>query len=148
MAELTIWKTEEMNRLRRDLGRMIARVWDDYCMPHTPPFTGGIDSIELFDRGGALLLRAHVPGIDPANLAIRLSEDRLTLRGASRQGRAGGTEQARRVASRFEAFTRRLRLPCRVVPEEASATYREGILEIVLPKRKAEPPREIEIRIA
>jgi HSP20 family protein len=145
MAELTIWKAEEMNRLRRDLGRMIARVWDDFCMPHTPPLSGGIDSIELFDREGSLLLRAHVPGIDPANLTVRVSEDRLTLQGASRTGGAG---RARRVESRFEAFTRRLRLPYRIVPGEASATFREGILEVVLPKRKAEPPREIEIRVA
>jgi HSP20 family protein len=148
MAELTIWKTEEMNRLRRDMGRMFARVWDDFCMPHTLPPAGGIDSVELFDRGESLLLRARIPGIDPADLTVRVSEERLTLQGSSRKERARGNERARRVETRYGAFARRLRLPCRVVPEETSATFSEGLLEIVLPKRKTEAAREVEIRIA
>lgn len=148
MAELTIWKTEEMNRLRRDMGRMFARVWDDFCMPHTLPPAGGIDSFELLDRGESLLLRARIPGIEPADLTLRVSEDRLTIQGASRKERTRESDRGRKVETRYGAFARGLRLPFRVVPEEASATFSEGLLEVVLPKRKTDAGREIEIRIA
>ncbi|MCF8060876.1 MAG: Hsp20/alpha crystallin family protein [Deltaproteobacteria bacterium] len=148
MAELSIWKIEEMNRLRRDMGRMFERVWDDFCMTPALPPAGGIDSIEILDREESLLLRARIPDIDPANLTVRVSEDRLTIRCASRTERRRGNDTVRKTEARYDAFVRRLRLPSRIVPEEASASYNEGVLEIVLPKRKTDPAREIEIRIA
>ncbi len=147
MAELTIWKTEEMNRLRRDMGRMFARVWDDFGMEHTLPHTGGIDSVELTDSGDFLVLRAKTPDIDPQDLAVRVSEDRLTVQGTSRRGNVEGDERARSIQTRYGTFLRSMRLPCRVVPEETEATFNDGVLEVVLPKRKIESSREVEIRI-
>ncbi len=148
MAELTIWKTEEMNRLRRDMGRMFARVLDDFGMPHVPQPAGGIDSVELLDRGSSLVLRARIPDIDPRNLTVQVSEDRLTVRGTTHGGRVNGDSRSGRTETRYGAFSRSMRLPCRVVSEETEASFREGVLEIRLPKRKADIVREIEIRIS
>lgn len=74
MAELTTWKTEEMNRLRRDMGSMFDRVWEDFGMELALPYSGGIDAVELMDRGNSLVLRAKTPEIDPRDLAVRVSE--------------------------------------------------------------------------
>ncbi|MFO7784063.1 MAG: Hsp20/alpha crystallin family protein [Thermodesulfobacteriota bacterium] len=148
MAELTIWKTEEMNRLRRDMGRMFARVWDDFGMEHSHPHAGGIDSIELIDRGPSLVLRAKTPDIDPQDLAVQVSEDRLTLQGTVRRNQVQDNDRSRSIQTRYGSFSRSMRLPCRVVPEEVEATFNDGVLEVMLPKRKTESAREIEIRIA
>ncbi len=145
MAELTIWKTEEMKRLRRDLGRLFAQVWDDFGMPNLPPPNGGVDSVERLDRRDALVFRARVPGFDPADLSVRLSENQLTIQGTSREEPFQGTRPSSR--SRYGAFTRSIRLPCRVIPEQASATLNQGMLEIVLPKCRTSAVREIEIRV-
>jgi HSP20 family protein len=147
MAELTIWKTEEMNRLRRDMGRMFARVWDDFGMEHSLHHAGGIDSIELLDRGLSLVLRAEVPDMDPQDIAVQVSEDRITLQGTTRKGRVKGTDRARSVEARYGSFSRTMRLPCRVLPKEAEALFNKGVLEVVLPKRKPESARELQIRV-
>lgn len=147
MAELTIWKTEEMNRLRRDMGRMFARVWDDFGMEHTRPLAGGIDSVELIDRGPSLVLRAKTPDIDPQDLAVRVSEDRLTLQGVSRRKHIHNNDEGGSIQARYGSFSRSMRLPCRVIPEEAEASFNDGVLEVVLPKLKIKSAREIAIRI-
>lgn len=147
MAELTIWKTEEMRRFRRDLGRLFTQVWDDFGMPNLPPPACGVDSVEMVDRGDALVFRAQVPDFDPADLSVRLSESQLTVQGTTRKERVQGERPSQRTRARYGAFTRSIRLPCRVAPEEASATFTQGLLEIVLPKCRSDTVREIEIRV-
>lgn len=147
MAELTIWKTEEMNRLRRDMGRMFARVWDDFGMEQTLARAGGIDSVELIDRGAFLLLRAETPDVDPGDLAVHVSEDRLTLQSSARSQVVQDNDRGRSIRTRHGSFSRTMRLPCRVAPDEAEATFSEGVLEVKLPKRKTDSAREIIIRV-
>jgi HSP20 family protein len=147
MAELTTWKTQEMNRLRRDMGRMFDRVWDDFGMELTLPHSGGIDAVELMDQGNSLVLRAKAPEIDPRDLAVRVSEDLLMIQGAVRKGQVQDNERSRRIQARYGSFSRSIRLPCRVLPEGAEATFNNGVLKVVMPKRKTVPVREIEIRI-
>ncbi len=146
MPGLTIWKTEEMNRLRRDMGRMLARVWDEFGMAPMPFTPRGLDAMELIDQGDALVIRAEVPDFDPSNLTIIASEDRLTLRGLSRDETLREKEQTHRTETRFDSFSRSVRLPCRIVPDQADAVLADGILKISLPKRKPAPAQEIRIR--
>ncbi len=148
MPELTLWKKEEMDRLRRDMGRLFARVWEDLGMPHVPSSVAGAPtSIEVFERGDRLVIQAHLPGMDPAHLDVQASEDVLTVQGAAHSERAEAGGTVRRLESRYGSFTRNIRLPCRVDPDGATATYSDGMLRITLPKHKPRAARGIEIRV-
>ena len=148
MPGLTIWKTEEMNRLRRDMGRMLARVWDEFGMGHMPFKPRGLDAIELIDQGNALLIRVEVPDFDPTHLTLIVSEDRLTLRGSGRDETVRDRHSVQSREARYESFSRSVRLPCCIEPEDAYASFHQGVLEIVLPKRQSPPACEIQIRVA
>jgi HSP20 family protein len=147
MPELTIWKTEEMNRLRRDMGRMLARVWDEFGTGRMPFAPRGLDAIELIDQGNALLLRTEVQDVDPEDLNLIASEDRLTIRGVARDRSVLEKNHLQRTETRFDTFTRSVRLPCQIEPGEVYASFNQGVLEIVLPKREPAPAREIRIRV-
>lgn len=147
MPELVVWKREEMNRLRRDMGRMFARVWDDFGMPHVSPSVAGPIWIEVTEKKDRLNVRLKIPEMDPENLEIHAAEDMLTIRGFESDETVHDGEESRHRERRSGSFTRSLRMPCRIVPEEANATFVHGVLEIDLPKCKPQNVRKLPIRV-
>lgn len=94
----------------------------------------GYPSVDLVDAGDNLVLRADLPGVDPANVDVRVLDDAVVLRGEMRQETAEQKEGYYRSERRFGSFYRTVPLPTRVKPEQATASYRHGVLELKLPK--------------
>jgi len=147
MPELTLWKDQEIDRLRRDMDRLFARLWDDFGMPRFPRITRNIPAIDLSESGENLIIRAEIPGINPEDLDISLTEDRLHIKGEMKQESVDEGDTYHRVERRHGSFTRDIQLPCRVMKEEVEATYKEGILTIVMPKCKPEPDRSFRVKV-
>jgi len=147
MPELVVWKREEMNRLRRDMGRMFARVWDDFGMPHVLPSVAGPTWIEVTEKADHLSVRIEIPEMDPDNLEVHVAEDLLTIRGFETNETVHKGKGSRQRESRSISFSRSLRMPCRIVSEEASATFSQGVLAIDLPKSKPATARKLNIQV-
>lgn len=145
MPELIIWKTEEMNRLRRDMGRMFSRVWEDFGMPPIPSAAVSPTSIEMLEEKDHITIRAKIPGVDPDGLRIDASERQITLRGSIKDESIKEDNNIRTTETRFGSFSRTFRLPSRIRPEDTKATFDSGILEIILPKAALET-RQIDIQ--
>jgi len=96
-----------------------------------------VPSVDVIDREEEVVVRAEIPGIDKENLEVSLSDDRLTIKGSTRQEKeekeAG--EYTRREMSRG-SFTRVVTLPANVDGEKAKASFKDGVLEMTLPKLK------------
>ena len=147
MPGLTLWKDQEIDRLRRDMERLFARLWDDFGMPRFPRITRNIPAIDLSESEENLIIRAEIPGINPEDLDISVTEDRLHIKGEMKQESVDEGDTYHRVERRHGSFTRDIKLPCRVMKEEVEATYKEGILTIVMPKCKSEPDRSFRVKI-
>jgi len=94
--------------------------------------------IDLVDEGDKFRIVADIPGIDKEDLDVRVTEDTVIIRAESRADRE---ERGRNYYLRERGSTsyyRVITLPEPVVPEKAEASYKNGILEIVLPKRAPE----------
>ena len=96
-----------------------------------------VPSVDVIDREEEVVVRAEIPGVDKENLEVSLSDDRLTIKGTTRQEKeekeAG--EYTRREMSRG-SFTRVVTLPANVDGEKARASFKDGVLEMTLPKMK------------
>jgi len=96
-----------------------------------------VPSVDVIDREEEVVVRAEIPGVDKENLEVSLSDDRLTIKGSTRQEKeekeAG--EYTRREMSRG-SFTRVVTLPANVDGEKTRASFRDGVLEMTLPKLK------------
>jgi HSP20 family protein len=147
MPELTVWKEQEIDRLRRDMERLFARLWDDFGIPRLSKIARNIPAIDLSESRENLIVRAEIPGINPEDLDISVTEDRLHIKGEMRQESVDGDDISQRVERSYGSFTRDIKLPCRVINEEVEATYKEGMLTIVMPKCKPEPDRFFRIRV-
>ena len=105
-----------------------------------------VPSVDVIDREEEVLVRAEIPGVDKENLEVSVSDDRLTIKGSTRQEKeekeAG--EYTRREMSRG-SFTRVVTLPANVDGEKAGASFKDGVLELTLPKLK--PSKRFRINV-
>jgi len=147
MPGLIIWKNQEINRLRRDMDRLFARLWDDFGMPHFQRPSRDIPFIDLSETEEHLICKGEIPGLNPEDLDISITHDILTIKGEMKKEFVKEHEHYHRMERRYESFSRSIQLPCRVMIEDVEATYREGIVTIIMPKCKQEITKKVKIRI-
>lgn len=102
-------------------------------------------NVSLWDTGQTLELTADVPGMAVKDLQISVHQDVLTLSGerASRAPEGYAVERQERGNARF---SRSFALPTRVDTERASATVKDGVLTVSLPKHPDAQPRQIVVK--
>ena len=147
MPELIIWKNQEIDRLKRDMDRLFARLRDDFCMPLFPRSVRETLFLDLSETDDTLVVRAEIPGAGPEDLEISLSNDRLTIKGEVKQDLVDEGEDNLRREKHYGFFSRTIQLPCKVLIEEVKASYKDGVLTILMPKCKPEAAREIKIKV-
>lgn len=147
MVGLSIWKNQEIDRLKRDMDRLFTRFWDDFGVSLLPRHRRELPSIDLSETESALILKAEMPGMNPDDLDISIMDDILTIRGEIKQETLDDAEDFHRRERRYGSFVRNLRLPCKISIEEVNAVYKEGVLTILMPKCKAEKARDIRIKV-
>ena len=147
MSGLIVWKKQEMDRLRKDMDRLIERLRDDFCVPFFPRISMEIPSFDLQESEDSLVLRAEIPGITPENLEVTVTDDKLTIQGDLQQESVSNEDEYERRESRYGFFSRTFQLPCKILVDDVKASYKHDVLTIVMPKWKAESPRGIKIKV-
>jgi HSP20 family protein len=90
--------------------------------------------VEEFEQDGNLVVRAEMPGIDPdKDVEVSVADGMLTIRAERSQEEETSKRHFHRKEMRYGGFTRTLALPEGVKESDISASYRDGILEIVAP---------------
>lgn len=90
--------------------------------------------LDVIDREGSVLVRAEVPGIQKGNLAIEASDVAVTIKGAVTQEELRDGDRYRVAETSFGAFERTVQMPADVDSARAKATFRDGVVEVMLPK--------------
>ena len=95
-----------------------------------------------------IVVDAELPGVDPAQVAVTLQDDELTLSGTRPAAPAEEGQTFHRQERPYGRFARVLTLPFRGEPARVTATYRNGILRITVPRAETDKPRKIEVKAA
>ena len=95
----------------------------------------------------ALEIYAFAPGIEPKSIDVSVEKGLLTLSGERKSSRPEGQDNVNVYAGeRFAGtFRRVVTLPDDSDPERVEASYRDGVLKIVVPKRESARPRQINV---
>ena len=147
MSELIVWRKQEIDRLRRDMDHLFKRFRRDFGVPRFLVETAESFSLDLSETADTVTLRAELPGIKPEDMHVSVTDDSLTLRGEIREDTVDKGENYERVAKRSQSFSRTIALPCRIKTAEVKATFKDGVLEIVLPKCSPAEARGVNIEI-
>jgi HSP20 family protein len=97
-------------------------------MPPTP-------KLDVIDRDGAVLVRAEVPGVQKSRLEVEASDMAVTIKGQVQHHETREDADRYRIAETSRGtFERTVRLPTDVDSTKARATFKDGVLEVLLPK--------------
>jgi HSP20 family protein len=107
-----------------------------------------VPPVDIFQDQDNLVLRAEVPGVDKDNIDVRAENGVLTLQGERKTDTDLDDKSAFRRERIFGRFARSFTLPTTVDATRITARYRDGVLEIVLPKADAAKPKRVEIQAA
>ncbi|QKS30514.1 MAG: Spore protein SP21 [Accumulibacter sp.] len=102
-------------------------------------------AVDLIERENEVLLRAELPGVSKDGISISLTADAITIQAQSRQEDVDEKGDYRRREIRSNSFSRSLSLPAEVDTEAAKAAFKDGVLEITLPKAAAGKGRQVPI---
>jgi HSP20 family protein len=102
--------------------------------------------VNVYNDGESYVVRAEVPGIDPADVDLEVTGDTLTLRGERKRPEVPEGAAYHRRERDFGRFRRSLSLPAQVDSTKVSATCTDGILEIRLPHAESAKRRRIDVK--
>ena len=113
---------------------------------------GGIDTwtptADVHETDSHLVLSLELPGVDQKDIDLRVDGDELVVEGERRMTRETSKgEQFHRVERSYGKFSRRFAVPSTVNRESVAAVYRNGVLQITLPKKGSKQPGPIRVSI-
>ncbi len=104
-------------------------------------------AVEIYETDNEVVVRAELPGIDPKNVDITVTEDTLTIRGEHKVEQENKGRDYLRRELRYGAFLRSLTLPAGVQGDLAKAAYKHGMLEITVPKSVRAKTKAVKVEV-
>jgi HSP20 family protein len=104
--------------------------------------------VDIFERGDDLVIRTEIPGVDKNDIDIDVENNTLVIRGERKRDKEFEGKTAYRTERVYGKFVRSFSLPRTVDSSRISATYKDGVLELTLPKAEEAKPKRIEINAA
>jgi HSP20 family protein len=126
---------EEMSRMNRMFDRFHGFERGAHVFP----------PMNVYDDGESYAVRAEIPGIDPADLEIQATARALKIKGERKPVSGDSKVSYHRREREHGYFNRSLNLPQPVDPDKIVASYKDGVLEVVLPKADEVRARRIQI---
>jgi len=129
----------QLHRLFEPFGR-VASDEDLVSGTWVPP-------VDVAETQEHILVRAEVPGMRQEDIQIEFENGLLTLRGERKLDKSDTGVTYHRVERTYGNFSRSFTLPRTVDPEKISAAYRDGVLEVTVPKKEEAKPKQIRIEV-
>jgi HSP20 family protein len=115
--------------------------WPAAAMKITTP------AVDLFEEKDDIVVKAELPGMEKDNIEVNLSGNRLTIKGERKQEAEVKKEGYYKSERSYGAFARTLELPREVQTEKVKAAFKNGILEIRLPKTEETKKKETQVKV-
>jgi HSP20 family protein len=142
---------KELEDMRKDMDRL----FEDFFAPVArrrrwlkPGVSVVVPNIEMYDRKNEIALKAELPGVNKEDIDLTITKDSITLKGEVKKDEEVKEEDYYACERSYGSFTRTIALPVEVDSEKVKASFKNGVLEIVLPKKEESKPKEIKIEVS
>jgi HSP20 family protein len=116
--------------------RFFAPSWmPHFKFPEVPDVSASVD---MFEEGNDLVIKAEIPGMKKEEIKIDFAGDTITISGEKKSEERTERKDYHRVERSFGSFSRRLRLPVEIQIDKSQAIFKDGVLEIRMPKSETE----------
>lgn len=144
--ELTPWSAaDRWSNLREELNSLFELpVWSSFARTGQL-FTGWSPALDLYQSNDNVIAVVELPGMRKEDIEISLHDGTLTISGERKRENSSDGDKAERTERYIGRFRRSIALPTRVDAGKVSATYRDGILTVTLPKAEEVKPKQIQV---
>ena len=101
--------------------------------------------VDIKEESDRFVLLADIPGVDPQDIDVQMDKGLLTIKGERTLEARSGNERFSRTERVHGVFHRRFALPDSADPDRITASGRNGVLQIVIPKKPETTPRKIQV---
>jgi HSP20 family protein len=133
----------EMETLRRQ----VDRLFDDFNEANSDR-PNWIPTIELKDNGDTLILRAQIPGICTKDLNVEVTQGAVSISGVRSYDQQNQENGYYKSEFRYGKFHRTIALPVAVQNDQVQAEYKDGILNLSLPKVTESRNKVVKLNLA
>ncbi len=135
----------ELATMQHELDRFVDSFFTrSPARPDSNPF---VPEVDVEETPEAFVLRADLPGVSQKDVKVSLMGDTLTIRGERRQSTSEKSATTLRVERSHGTFERSFTLATPVRGDAVKASYRDGVLEVRVPKAEEARLKEIEVQV-
>jgi HSP20 family protein len=136
----------EMARWERDMERMLGNFLTE---DRWPAKSLGMQEpkLDLYEEKDQIAVKAELPGLTKDDIQLSIADNVLTIKGEKKKEEEDKGKDYYRSERIYGSFMRALPLPAEIDPDKVQATFKNGVLEIRLPKSEAAKKREIKVNV-
>ena len=143
--QLTRWNPlTEIDEIQQRLNRLF---FDRTTRTAGEGFADFMPAVDIQETDNEFLVKADLPGIKKEEIKIQVVDGVLAIEGERRQEKEEKGKRFHKVEREYGRFVRRFALPTEVEGEKVHAEFKEGVLNVVLPKAPAAKPTHIEVKV-
>jgi HSP20 family protein len=117
------------------------------AMPRMMEEVEASPSVDIYEEGDNIILKSEMPGMTKEDIEVNLTDDTITLSGEKKKEEKIEKKDYYRLERSFGSFKRSFALPSEVQSDRAKASFKNGILEIKIPKSEEAKKKEKKIKI-
>jgi len=139
---------KDIGKVRSEMDRLLDTFL--FGVPQKRDFWEEVEwlpAVDVAETKDEIVVNAEIPGMDPKEFDISLNEGTLTIKGEKKLEKEEKEENYHLTERRFGTFTRSIPLLKKVESNKISASYKDGILKITLPKSGEAKKKEIKIKV-
>jgi HSP20 family protein len=132
------------------LQQRLNRLFDEAFLPlGAEPFSMAewSPSCDIYETENEIVVKAEIPGVKKEDVKLSVRDNVLTLSGERKFEEETKKENYVRVERGYGSFTRSFTLPFYADAKKISAEFKDGLLEVKLPKSEEAKPKEVEIKV-
>ena len=126
------------DRMTRLIDETLSRIWKEDVAREvwSPP-------VDILERGNEVVLKVDLPGVSQEEIDIRVEENTLTIQGERRLIKDTPEENYIQIERPYGTFRRTFNIPRMIRQEGIKASYKDGVLTIVLHRKHEIQPKQI-----
>jgi HSP20 family protein len=122
------------------------RLWDEPWWP-TRSLRLRVPALDVYEENEEIVVKGELPGLSKDNIQVDLTGNRLTIKGEKKKHEEVKSENYYRSERSFGSFARTVELPVDVKVDAAKASFKDGILEVRLPKSEEAKKKQVKLPV-
>ena len=138
----------DVQKMRREVDRLLEDIFTLRPMRALAPLEMVSEPpVEMFETDTEVVVKAALPNIDPKQVEITVTNDAITLKGETKHQEEHKERNYYKREMQYGAFLRTLPFLPEVKSTEAKATYKDGVLEVKVPKSERAKVTSVKVKV-